>query len=41
MLVDSHDEAARSLDSSVNKDCDTTDIQSEEESHDGLKRKRR
>ncbi|CAM4571161.1 unnamed protein product [Leuciscus chuanchicus] len=38
---DSHDEAARSLDRYVNKDCDTTDIQSEEESHHGLKRKRR
>nr|XP_040024112.1 uncharacterized protein LOC120812326 isoform X2 [Gasterosteus aculeatus aculeatus] len=38
---DSHDEAVRSLDRYVNKDCDTTDIQSEEESHHGLKRKRR
>ncbi|CAM4579101.1 unnamed protein product [Leuciscus chuanchicus] len=36
-----HDEAARSLDRYVNKECDTTDIQSEEESHHGLKRKRR
>ncbi|KAJ7991186.1 hypothetical protein DPEC_G00294640 [Dallia pectoralis] len=39
--ADTHDEAARSLDRYVNKDCDTTDIQSEEESHYGLKRKRR
>uniref|UniRef100_A0A9J7WX61 DUF4806 domain-containing protein n=1 Tax=Cyprinus carpio carpio TaxID=630221 RepID=A0A9J7WX61_CYPCA len=38
---DSHDEAARSLDRYLNKDCDTTDIQSEEESHHALKRKRR
>ncbi|KAJ8004122.1 hypothetical protein DPEC_G00155500 [Dallia pectoralis] len=37
---DTHDEATRSLDRYVNKDCDTTDIQSEEESHYGLKRKR-
>ncbi|XP_056120620.1 uncharacterized protein LOC130097704 [Rhinichthys klamathensis goyatoka] len=41
MFVVSHDAAAKSLDRYVNKDCDTTDIQSEEESHHGLKRKRR
>ncbi|CAL8264829.1 unnamed protein product [Gadus morhua 'NCC'] len=38
---DTHDEAARSLERYINQNCDTTDIQSEGESHHGLKRKRR
>ncbi|CAL8237563.1 unnamed protein product [Arctogadus glacialis] len=38
---DTHDEAARCLERYVNQNCDTTDIQSEGESHHGLKRKRR
>ncbi|CAL8326130.1 unnamed protein product [Boreogadus saida] len=37
---DTHDEAARSLERYIDQNCDTTDIQSEGESHHGLKRKR-